>query len=378
MTMTSQTTLDSIRSELEEAIRLAKCRKCGCMRDALLDLQSSLPEVADSTVGQDPAALLSQIEQWQQLMEPMRYTCLGCEHCFPAVAMNAFAEAFPEAAKGQSLGCSFEFTEQTWPPVPGEYFVCGVGPNRPVAVSTLGSAELAEKLAGANVPGLCIVGKTETENIGIDKVVKNIVSNPALRFLILAGKDPVGHYSGKTLLALWGNGVDEDMRVIGSPGRRPILRNVTLEDIQAFRNQVRVVDLIGSEELNQIIGTVREVSQEVSPTCGCTTCCEESKPVEFSTAPTIQAGSPERVEMDQAGYFVIIPQAEKGIITVEHYSYHNQHLRTIEGKDARSIYSTIVENGWVTQLSHAAYLGKELARAELSGEIGFKYVQDGA
>ena len=82
--------------------------------------------------------------------------------------------------------------------------------------------------------------------------------------------------------------------------------------------------------------------------------------------------------MDKAGYFVIIPQPERNIITVEHYSYDNRFLRVIEGKNARNIYWTIAENGWVTQFSHAAYLGKELAKAELSIELGFKYVQDGA
>jgi tetrahydromethanopterin S-methyltransferase subunit A len=82
--------------------------------------------------------------------------------------------------------------------------------------------------------------------------------------------------------------------------------------------------------------------------------------------------------MDKAGYFVIIPQPEKRVIIVEHYSYDNKLLRIIEGKDARSIYHTIIENGWVTELSHAAYLGKELAKAELSLKLGFKYVQDAA
>jgi tetrahydromethanopterin S-methyltransferase subunit A len=42
------------------------------------------------------------------------------------------------------------------------------------------------------------------------------------------------------------------------------------------------------------------------------------------------------------------------------------------------MYSTIIENGWVSQLSHAAYLGKELARAELALRLGGEYVQDGA
>lgn len=94
--------------------------------------------------------------------------------------------------------------------------------------------------------------------------------------------------------------------------------------------------------------------------------------------PIIQAKESIKAELDKVGYFVIIPQREKGILTGEHYSYDNKLLRVIEGRDARSIYWTLIENGWVTQLSHAAYLGKELAKAELSIKLGFKYVQDGA
>ena len=75
---------------------------------------------------------------------------------------------------------------------------------------------------------------------------------------------------------------------------------------------------------------------------------------------------------------MIIPQPAKGIIAVEHYAYDNRLLRVIEGKEARSIYWTMIDNDGVTQLSHAAYLGKELARAELSTKFGFPYIQDGA
>ncbi len=82
--------------------------------------------------------------------------------------------------------------------------------------------------------------------------------------------------------------------------------------------------------------------------------------------------------MDKAGYFVIVPLADRGVINVEHYSYDNSLLRTIEGTNVRAIYHTIITNGWVTELSHAAYLGKELAKAELSLQHGFKYIQDGA
>ncbi|RME44659.1 MAG: hypothetical protein D6791_12645, partial [Chloroflexi bacterium] len=170
--------------------------------------------------------LLLNIECWLEQMEPIKYACLGCDYCFPAVAMNVFHQAFPEADQSQSLGCAFEVSEYGWPVVAGEYYAFCDGPGCPVAVSTLASVELAERLARDRPTELCIVGKTETENIGIDKIIKNTVTNPTIRYLLVAGNDPEGHYSGRTLLALWEKGVDENMRVIGSPGKRPILRNV--------------------------------------------------------------------------------------------------------------------------------------------------------
>jgi tetrahydromethanopterin S-methyltransferase subunit A len=69
---------------------------------------------------------------------------------------------------------------------------------------------------------------------------------------------------------------------------------------------------------------------------------------------------------------------DKGVISVEHYSPDNRLLRIIEGKDSADIYKKIIENHWITELSHAAYIGKELVRAELSMKFDFKYIQDGA
>lgn len=311
-------------------------------------------------------------------MEPIKYTCLGCEHCFSAVATNIFNRAFPEVDQAQSLRREFEAREQTWPPVPGEYFAFCDGLGCPVAVSTLASVELAETLAGVRPKELCIVGKTETENIGIEKVIKNTITNSTIRFFLLAGKESKGHQSGKTLFALWENGVDENMKVIGSPDNRPVLRNVTREEVEAFRQQVQVVNMIGCEDVSRIVEKIRELSQGLTPSCSCKECDEKNRSVQISTVPVIQAEEPEKVEMDKAGYFVIIPQPNRWIINVEHYSYDNRLLRVIEGRDARSIHGMIIKNGWVTQLSHAAYLGKELTKAELSIKIGFKYVQDKA
>ncbi len=92
----------------------------------------------------------------------------------------------------------------------------------------------------------------------------------------------------------------------------------------------------------------------------------------------IAAEPGDRVVMDKAGYFVIVPLVDQDVINVEHYAYDNTLLRTIEGATARAVYRKLIEEGWVTELSHAAYLGRELTKAELSLQHGFQYVQDGA
>jgi len=373
-TATNKEALDAIQFELSSGMELPKCRKCGCMKETLESLQSALPALK-----MKPASALSdRIKEWHIQMESIKYACLGCEYCFPAVAMNIYNETFSAASPAKQLGCSFEMNYEMWPPVAGEYFPFCKGTDCPVAVSTLGSVQLADKLAEIRPKELCIVGKTETENIGIEKVIKNTITNPTIHFLLLAGKEPKGHESGNTFLALSRNGVDESMRVIGSTGKRPFLRNVTRDEVETFRRQVQIIDMIGCEDETSIVEKLKQIAQSSKLSCGCQTCTDEAASIRISNVPLIEAKEPAKVEMDKAGYFVILPQADKRTIIVEHYSYDNTLLRIIEGKDARSIYWTIIENKFVTQLSHAAYLGKELEKAELSMKFGFKYVQDEA
>lgn len=364
--------INKINSEMNEGINLLKCQQCGCMEETLKILKSDFP---------------TEVDRWEKEMIPIKYSCLGCAHCYPAVAMNLFNEAFPEKTNTQ-LECAFEVKEDKWPYVAGEYYAFCGGDYCPVAVSTLGDTELADRLSQNHPKELCIVGKTETENIGVDKVIKNTITNPTIKYLLLVGQEPKGHKSGETFVALSKNGVDEKMRVIGSTGKKPILRNVSVEEIDSFRRQVEVVDLIGCNDENLIVDKIKELAtkKKLSPTkenCGCAVCVDEKPlPPNGETAikeiEVIQAKEPANIIMDKAGYLVILPIPEKDIITVEHYSYDNRLLRIIEGKDARSIYWTIIENKWVTFLSHAAYIGKELAKAELSLKDGSKYVQDGA
>lgn len=420
-------------SEIRRGIQLAKCRKCGCMRGTLENLKASLMSLKNkvgTTRFREAADLHRNVTKWIKELETLEYPCLGCKYCIPAEAMTILTSKFPSLASSTLSSCEFQISKDSWPPVAGEYTV--LDKSAPVAVSTLASANLEEKLARLKPEGLCIAGKTETENIGIDKIVKNIISNPALNFLIVAGKDPDGHKSGETILGLWKNGVDKNMRVIGSTGRRPILRNVTLSEIKSFREQVHVEDLIGCEDSKTLASRIKELAKKATSYVSAATCsatesciCEDqpisvniqpirheplivktipiktslTRKVESSAcgcgdicgddgnmtesgillkAPKIKAEKPKSVKLDKAGYFVIIPMKKNKTIMVEHYSYDNRLLRTIEGKNGRDIYHTIISNKWITDLSHAAYIGKELARAELSIKKGFKFVQDGA
>jgi tetrahydromethanopterin S-methyltransferase subunit A len=384
---------DKVRSELRRGLDKCKCDRCGCMRGTLEGLIKSLPSLKN----REAKALLKDIKGFYKELLPLEYSCFGCKFCIPAEAMTRLTREFPELASSTLLSCEFEVGDD-WPTVDGEYTV--LDKKAPVAVTTLADLKLEDKLAGLKPEGLNIIGKTETENIGIDKLVKNVITNPSIRYLILAGKEAPGHRSGATILALWKNGVDRKMRVIDSPGRRPVLKNLKQADIRAFRSQVEIEDLQGSANVRTITSRIKALakkSEHLSATsgCGCAdgVCHPEPAqpvlmPVTFNIpqakpekpAGPIQAKSkdPKAIKLDKAGYFVIMPSKKKKTILVEHYSYDNKLQNTIEGKNSRDLYLTIIENKWVSDLGHAAYLGKELARAEMSIKKGFKFVQDGA
>lgn len=390
--------ISQVQSELETGLQLVKCRQCGCMGGALDRFAQQLPGLP----GKEASDLAGKVADWKAQMKPIRYACLGCEHCFPAVAENSFAAAFPDATHPPALACGFQTNEEKWPAVVGEYFV--LNSSAPVAVATLASIQLAEELAHLKPVGLGLVGKLETENIGIDKIVKNTISNPAIRFIIVAGLEPVGHHSGSALLALYQNGVDDNNRVLGSTAKRPVLRNVTSAEIDAFRKQVQIVDLLGCEDPVEITNRVTElvsaakagglllgqstnqksfIQQAQQNTLKDLTLCADSQcachqePTD-SLSTIVVENTGKEIILDKAGYFVVLPVVERNLINVEHYAYDNTLLHIIEGPNARSLYLAIIDHGWITELSHAAYLGKELARAELSTQGGFKYVQDGA
>lgn len=137
--------------------------------------------------------------------------------------------------------------------VKGDYVVGD--PESPVAAVTLAShIEGIPHDAGAAIAGPC-----KTENLGIEKVIGNTVSNPNIRFLILCGSEVQGHIVGQSMKALHENGIDpEKKKIIGADGAIPYIENIPIEGVERYREQYEIVDLIDVEDAAAIQSKVKE------------------------------------------------------------------------------------------------------------------------
>lgn len=99
--------------------------------------------------------------------------------------------------------------------------------------------------------GAALAGTLQTENIGLEKVICNVVSNPNIRYLVVCGPESPGHLVGDAILALAKNGLDERKRIIGAGAPTPYLFNIPAEFVERFCRQVTIIDLVneGSPEV---------------------------------------------------------------------------------------------------------------------------------
>jgi tetrahydromethanopterin S-methyltransferase subunit A len=147
------------------------------------------------------------------------------------------------------------FDASRWPPLRGDYVVCD--PQRPVAVVTLASR--------IGPQGAAIYGPCKTENLGVEKVVANIISNPNIRFLLICGQESKGHLPGDAILALHRNGIDGAGKITGARGAIPFIENIPPEAISRFQRQVELVDRIGMEDISEIEDLVQALSLKSEP-----------------------------------------------------------------------------------------------------------------
>ena len=99
---------------------------------------------------------------------------------------------------------------------------------------------------------VAIYGRLKTENIGIEKIVANVISNPHIRYLLLCGNDIRGHRSGRSLIALHKNGIDKNHRIIQAPGAIPYIENLDKKALKRFQDQISIIDMIDIKDQDSI------------------------------------------------------------------------------------------------------------------------------
>lgn len=115
--------------------------------------------------------------------------------------------------------------------------------------------------------GASLSGTVQTENIGFEKIICNVIANPNIRWAVLTGPESEGHLTGEAFKALLNNGVDEKKRIVGTNAPHPLLFNLPLRFIERFRAQVALIDL-------QFKGTPETVRRAVWS-------CYQEEPVQF-------------------------------------------------------------------------------------------------
>jgi len=349
--------------QLRKAILAGKCHPCGC-------LHQTVSALTETEVGRKELASI--LKETRDVLVAKEYDCLGCPVCYPALASNVVGDALPEAAQ-QLAACPTDSPIERvgWPPLPGDYHVIRYG--APVAVCTLNSADLAGRLAGDPPQGLAIVGTLHTENLGIERIIRNVMANPSIRFLVLCGEDTrqsIGHLPGQSLKSLFAKGVDDHGRIREAQGKRPVLKNLTADIVSVFLQQVELVSLIGEMHEEAIKGQIAAAqARDPGPLCGAAT---------TSRIEMISATEPRRLVIDPAGFFVVYPDASRQRLIVEHYTVAGVLDSVVVGSTPAAVYTEVIERHLLTRLDHAAYLGRELGLAERSLLTGERYVQDRA
>lgn len=254
-------------------------------------------------------------------------------------------------------------------PEAGPLYVRG-DPTSPVAVCTLSSQELLRQLAASPIiDQVAIVGPLETENLGVERMFRSLLSLRHIRWLVVCGDETRQRRQGQAVRALFQNGVGAEGEILGARGPRARLPTLRSPEVNQVRRQVTLRDLIGISDLDRVAATVAEcLEQQLDPV-------EQASPV-VEDRVEVPPGAFRLRELDPEGFFLILIDRPAHRLVVEHYGDEGVLRHRLAGEDADSLSQAIVEWGLVSRMDHAAYLGRELARAEAALRFGFRYRQD--
>lgn len=108
-----------------------------------------------------------------------------------------------------------------------------------------------------------LTGEMRTENLGIERVIINTISNCNIRYIVICGKESKGHFAGQSLIAIHENGIDKNGKIINSKGAIPFIENIPVEAVERFRRQIKkVINLIDEVDNVKIIEKIKLIPKE--------------------------------------------------------------------------------------------------------------------
>jgi len=139
---------------------------------------------------------------------------------------------------------------------------------------------------------------------------------------------------------------------------------------------VEVLDWTGEEDLQVLQERVKSLSDR-NPGVFTSEKKETGEPRRQEEFVSIRPGGQrEPLLYDPKGYFVITIEPEQKEILLRHYLPDHTPSHEMRGRGATSMLLGLLRDGLVTQLSHAGYLGEELAKAQTALQFGLRYDQD--
>ncbi|MFI6287528.1 hypothetical protein ACIBCM_22750 [Streptomyces sp. NPDC051018] len=251
------------------------------------------------------------------------------------------------------------------------------GPD--LAVCTLADRRLAAR--AATHPRVAAAGPLATANVGIEELVRAVVAHDGVRRLVVAGRESRLFRPGQSLLALAANGVDDSGRIIGALGHEPYLRTLRPGVVAEFRRRVTVVDLRGCADEARLVSALD--AQPRAAAAGRDPSRTAELAVELAgSGPRVVRLSPggRRRPLSTAGtgFFVVTVDAARRLVVLRHYAKDLTDYRELTGHSAEALLLGAIGHELIGpgELSHAGYLGAELAKAETALRLGLPYVQD--
>ncbi|HZR99468.1 MAG TPA: DUF4346 domain-containing protein [Chloroflexota bacterium] len=230
---------------------------------------------------------------------------------------------------------------------------------------------------------------------GISLLIRGVLARPTLRYLVVCGVDYAD--TGRALVALAAQGLASDGTLPGTAAR--LADDIDAAAIGHFRQQVSVVDLRGCTDAARVAAAIQALPPP--PPLGAAPAAvivpagwtpppltppgaaeppprsPGSEPPAAVARPSPAAPAAGGFQPDPLGNFLIAVGGGE-IVAAHATTTGGPTGERFAGRTAAAVYGAILAAGLVSRLDHAAYLGAELARAEVALRLGIPYRQDRA